>query len=184
MSELEKMLKGEEYLPEDPELKKLYMECRDFLDELNATKFGDYTSREKLCRKKFGKVGKNLVLNKPFYCDYGFNIFLGDNVYFNNDCILLDVNKIIVGNNVLFAPRVCVYTTNHVLDKEKRRLGYEIPKPVIIGNDVWIGGNTVINPGVTIGDNVVIGSGSVVTKDIPSNVIAVGNPCKVIKKLI
>lgn len=131
----------------------------------------------------FGKVGENICINKPFRCDYGINIEIGDNFYANFDCIILDVNKVIIGNNVLFAPRVSIYTAGHPIDKDVRNKMLEFGKQVIIGNDVWIGGNVIINPGVKIGNNVVIGSGSVVVKDIPSNVVAAGNPCKVIREI-
>ena len=123
------------------------------------------------------------MIEPPFHCDYGYNIHVGEKFYANFDCIILDVGEVRIGKNCLLAPRVCIFTVGHPIDPELRSTGVEAAKPVIIGDNVWIGGNTVINPGVTIGDNVVIGSGSVVTKDIPSNVVAVGNPCKPIKTL-
>lgn len=116
--------------------------------------------------------GRNPGIHPSFHCDYGFPIRAGDNFYANYDCIILDVCPVTIGDNVMFGPRVCIYTAGHPLDAEIRATGIEFGKPVTIGNNVWIGGNTVINPGVTIGSNVVIGSGSVVTKDIPANVIA------------
>lgn len=123
------------------------------------------------------------MINKPFYCDYGCHISIGDNFYANFDCIFLDVNRITIGNNVFLAPRVSIYTAGHPIDKDVRNTGLEYGYEVKIGNDVWIGGNTVINPGVTIGDDVVIGSNSVVTKSIPSGVVAGGNPCRIIRKI-
>ena len=154
-----------------------------FLNKFNATDFGDFKKREKLIRKYFKSAGKNAVVNKPFFCDYGANITIGDNFYANFDCIILDVNSVEIGNNVFLAPRVCIYTAGHPIDKDVRAEMLEYGYKVKIGNDVWIGGNTVINPGVTIGDNVVIGSNSVVTKDIPSNCVACGNPCRVIREI-
>lgn len=154
-----------------------------FLDEFNSTSFGDYETREKLIRNTFSHVGDNAVINKPFYCDYGANISVGNNFYSNFDCIILDVAEVIIGDNVMFAPRVAIYTAAHPIDKDIRNTQLEYGLKVEIGNNVWVGGNTVINPGVTVGDNVVIGSNSVVTKDIPSNTVAAGNPCRVIREI-
>lgn len=179
----EKMLAGKLYIANDEELRRMSNKSRDLLDQFNNTKFADFDSRREIIHKLFGKVGKNANMNKPFYCDYGVNIEVGDNFYVNFDCIILDVNKVTIGNNVMFAPRVSIYTAGHPIDKDVRNESLEFGTEVKIGNDVWIGGNVVINPGVTIGDNVVIGSGAVVTKDIPSNVIAVGNPAKVLREI-
>lgn len=128
-------------------------------------------------------LAKTVLSTNRFFCDYGCNISIGDNFYANYDCIMLDVNKITIGDNVFMAPRVCVYTAGHPIDKDVRNAQLEYGYSVTIGNDVWIGGNTVINPGVTIGNNVVIGSNSVVTHDIPDGVVACGNPCRVIRKI-
>lgn len=119
----------------------------------------------------------------PFHCDYGKNIEVGENFFANYNCIILDVAKVTIGKNVMFAPNVSIYTAGHPIHPDSRNSGYEYGIPVTIGDNVWIGGSVVINPGVTIGNNVVIGSGSVVTKDIPDNVIAVGNPCRVIREI-
>lgn len=184
MTEREKMLSGELYSSvSDPELKELSIRSRTLLDEFNASGFGDFDSRNKIVQKLFGKASDSTIINKPFYCDYGVNIEVGENFYANFDCLFLDVNKIVIGNNVMFAPRVSIYTAGHPIDKDVRATYLEFGKQVTIGNDVWVGGNVVINPGVNIGSNVVIGSGSVVTKDIPSNVIAVGNPAKVLRTI-
>ena len=184
-SELDKMLSGELYnsLILEEKRKQMLENKNTFLDNFNNTGFGEFEKREELIRKVFKKVGKNCIINKPFYCDYGCNISVGDNFYANFDCVFLDVNKITIGNNVFLAPRVCIYIAGHPIDKDIRNQYLEYGKEITIGNDVWIGGNTIINPGVTIGNNVVIGSGSVVTKDIPSDVIAFGNPCKVYRKI-
>lgn len=175
------MLNGQLYSSSDQELQNLMKEARVLLDEFNNTNFGDYEIREEIAKKLFGKTGKNLTMNKPFYCDYGKNIFIGDNFYANFDCILLDCNKIVIGDNVFLGPKVSVLTATHPLDASVRLSYLEYAKKVSIGDNTWIGGNTVINPGVNIGKNVVIGSGSVVTKDIVDNALAYGNPCKVIR---
>lgn len=183
MTEKELMLAGELYIASDKELEELRLEKFRFLDEFNATKYEEFEKRETLARQIFERVGKNPFFNKPFHCDYGCNISIGDNFFANFDCIMLDVNKITIGNNVFMAPRVCLYTAGHPIDAGIRNERLEYGKPITIGDDVWIGGSVVINPGVKIGSNVVIGSGSVVTKDIPDGVVACGNPCRVKRKI-
>ncbi|URZ05235.1 sugar O-acetyltransferase [Clostridium felsineum] len=130
-----------------------------------------------------GKTGEEISIEQPFHCDYGKNIEVGNNFFANYNCTILDVGKVIIGENVMFAPNVSIYTAGHPIHPESRNSGYEYGIDVIIGDNVWVGGSVVINPGIKIGNNVVIGSGSVVTKDIPDNVIAVGNPCKVIREI-
>lgn len=181
----ERMLSGKLYTCniKDEKREEAFSLRNEFLDKFNSTSFSDFDERGRLVKKYFRSVGNNVTINKPFYCDYGSNIILGDNFYANFDCIFLDVNTITIGNNVFLAPRVCIYTAAHPIDKDVRNEYLEYGYPVKIGNDVWIGGNTVINPGVTIGNNVVIGSNSTVVKDIPSGVIACGNPCRVIRKI-
>ena len=183
MTNYEMMLSGNLYHCKDEEIKKYADEKNEFLDNFNSTKFGDYATREQLVRSIFKHVGKSCFMNKPFMCDYGRHISVGDNFYSNLDLIILDVCDVEIGNNVLFGPRVSIYTAAHPIDAQVRNTGLEYGKKVKIGNNCWIGGSVTINPGVSIGDNVVIGSGSVVTKDIPSNVIAVGNPCRVIRSI-
>ncbi len=128
-------------------------------------------------------MGKNVTIEPTFRCDYGRNIHIGDNFFANFDCIILDVCTVTIGSDVLFGPRVCLYTAAHPLDAEVRRSGLEYGQPIHIGDTVWIGGNAVINPGVSIGARSIIGSGSVVTKDIPPDVVAAGNPCRVIRAI-
>lgn len=185
MSQYERMISGKLYTCtiKDKKREECFNKRNEFLDLFNNTDFADFSLREELIRKYFKHVGINATINKPFYCDYGCHISVGDNFYANFDCIMLDVNHITIGNNVMLAPRVSIYTAGHPIDKDVRNELLEYGYEVKIGNDVWIGGNTVINPGVCIGDNVVIGSNSVVTKDIPSGVIVAGNPCKVIRKI-
>ena len=182
-SEREKMVSGQLYLASDKELQSLAATAKAMMDEFNDTKYNDFAKRKEIIHKLFGKVGQNIIINKPLFVDYGFNIEVGDNFYANYGAIILDVTKVKIGNNVMLGPRVSIYTATHPVDPEVRSTLLEYGVPVTIGNNVWIGGDTVINPGVTIGDNVVIGSGSVVTKKIPANVIAAGNPAKVIRAL-
>lgn len=137
--------------------------------------------RDELIREIFGRSGDVIHVEAPFHCDYGYNIEAGENFYMNYNCVILDVAKVVIGDNVMFAPNVAVYTAGHPIHPETRNTGYEYGIGIVIGNNVWVGGNTVINPGVHIGNNAVIGSGSVVTKDIPDNVVAAGNPCRVIR---
>ncbi|GLC30582.1 sugar O-acetyltransferase [Clostridium omnivorum] len=136
-----------------------------------------------LIKDILGKTGENIFIEQPFHCDYGKNIEVGNNFFANYNCTILDVGKVIIGENVQLAPNVAIYTAGHPIHPESRNSGYEYGIGVTIGNNVWVGGNVVINPGVTIGNNVVIGAGSVVTKDIPDNVVAVGNPCRVIRQI-
>lgn len=185
MQQVKRMLEGKLYHCgyQDENREKMYQKRNEFLDAFNATGYGDYAQRAELCKKYFGKTGEHIGINKPFHCDYGCNIYLGERFYANFDCVMLDVAKIIIGDDVMLAPKVCIYTAGHPIDAEVRNSGLEYGYEVKIGNSVWIGGNSVICPGVTIGDNVVIGANSVVTKDIPSNVVAAGNPCRVIRRI-
>jgi len=183
MTEKEKMINGEYYLASDEQLVKEREYAKDLCFELNNIKSSDKKKRLQIIKKLFGKAGENVWIEPSFYCDYGYNISVGDNFYSNHNLIILDVNKVTIGENVLIGPNAGIYTAGHPIDYANRNRQLEYGKPIIIGNDVWIGGNAVILPGVTIGDNTVIGSGSVVTRDIPPNVVAVGNPCKVIRNV-
>lgn len=183
MTEKELMLAGELYVASDAELVEMQLKKFRFMDAFNETRYEDFAERERLARELFAHVGKNIMINKPFHCDYGSNISIGDNFFANYGCVILDVNKVSIGNNVFMAPCVCLYTAGHPIDKDIRNENLEYGWPITIGDDVWIGGSVVINPGVTIGSNVVIGSGSVVTKDIPDGVVACGNPCRVKRKI-
>lgn len=142
-----------------------------------------WNERTVLLKKILGKTGESINIQPPFRCDYGYNIEVGENFFANYNLIVLDVGKVRIGNNVQIAPNVAIYTTGHPIHPDSRNSGYEYGIDIEIGDNVWIGGNTCIMPGVKIGKNVVIGGGSVVTKDIPDNMIAVGNPCKVIRKI-
>lgn len=151
--------------------------------EYNMLSPNELEKKEEFIRQILGQAGKNIHIEPPFRCDYGWNIEVGDNFFANFNCIMLDVGKITIGNNVMFATNVSILTAGHPLHPEARNSGYEYGIPITIGDNVWLGGNVVVNPGVTIGNNVVIGAGSVVTKDIPDSVIAVGVPCRVIREI-
>ncbi|HEX4611446.1 MAG TPA: sugar O-acetyltransferase [Urbifossiella sp.] len=179
-SEREKMLAGELYDALDPDLVAMRALARDLCWDLNTTRESEPEKRRGLTRRLFGAGGDTVWLQPPFFCDYGSNIRLGERVYFNFNCVLLDVCPITIGDYTLFAPAVQIYTAAHPLDPVLRRT-QEFGKPVTIGADVWVGGGAVICPGVTIGDRCVIGAGSVVTRDIPAGMLAVGNPCRVVR---
>lgn len=181
-TEKEKMLCGENYIATDKELVQERIKAKKLLHKINVTEYWVNKSTRKLIAELLSN-SKNVVhIEPPFHCDYGYNIECGENVFFNVNCVVLDSMKVKIGSNVLFGPGVHVYTATHPLDKIERRTE-ENAKPVSIGNDCWIGGQVVICPGVTIGSGSVIGAGSVVTKDIPEDCLAVGNPAKVIRKL-
>jgi maltose O-acetyltransferase len=183
-TEKEKMLAGELYNAGDPQLVMERRRARNLLKEFNDSLDEETEKRRILLTELFGAMGAFIAIEPPFYCDYGSNIYLGDGVYFNFNCVVLDVARVDIGSNVLFGPNVQVYTATHPLDYKVRSSGLEQGKPVQIGSDVWIGGSAIIGPGITIGDRSVIGAGSVVVKDIPPDVFAAGNPCKVIRLLM
>lgn len=180
-TEKEKMLTESMYMASDAELRADAALSRRITRLFNQTTEEQQAYRKELLGELFEKTGDNFYIEPPFRCDYGQHITIGDNFYANFDCIMLDVAKIKIGNNVMFGPRVGLFTPGHPIDYQVRASGIEFAKPITIGNDVWVGAQVTINPGVTIGDGTIIGSGSVVTKDIPSNVIAAGNPCRVIR---
>ncbi len=181
-TEKEKMLAGELYDPLDAELAALRDVARDLCWDLNATREPDQQSRRDILKQLFGRGGDSVWMQSPFYCDYGCNILLGERVFFNFNCVVLDVCSVTIGDHTLIGPAVQIYTAMHPLNAELRRK-QEFGKPVEIGSDVWIGGGAIICPGVTIGSNSVIGAGSVVTRDIPAGVFAAGNPCRVIREI-
>ena len=184
MTNKELMLTGELYkLNDDKELNEDFMRARRLTRLFNSMTEEQMEERKEIIKELFKSTGENVHVEQTFHCDYGCHISVGENFYANYDCIMVDVCEIIIGDNVLLAPRVGLYTAGHPIDAAVRNEGLEFGKPVIIGDNVWIGGNAVINPGVTIGSGVVIGSGSVVTKDIPDHVVAVGNPCRVLRKI-
>ncbi len=184
------MLNGDYYDSRDSELIKMYHNARKLLKKYNNIDSELTQEREEILNDLFGFKGTGVWIETPFFCDYGENISIGENTFVNTNCMFLDNNKITIGKNGLIAPYVQIYTANHPLKASDRIIGkgnksryLTSSKPVAIGNNVWIGGNSVIFPGVIIGDNVTIGAGSVVTKNIPDNVLAFGNPCEIKKVL-
>ncbi len=157
--------------------------CMDLCFEFNNCKPSDVFKQQKILKKLLGKINGDFVINAPFFCDYGSNIELGKNFFANYNCTILDAAKVTFGDSVFIAPNCVITTSGHAFDREQRANGLEIALPITIGNDVWIGANVSILPGVTIGNNVIIGAGSVVNKDIPDGVIATGVPCKVMRKI-
>ena len=181
-TEKEKMLSGENYFSNDKELVFERTKAKKLLHKLNVTEYLMNGNSRIILRELLPNAHKRIYIVPPFHCDYGYNIYSGEMVYFNVNCVVLDAAKVTIGNNVFIGPGVHIYTATHPTNAIERRKT-EFAKPVSIGNDCWIGGNTIICPGVTIGDGCTIGAGSVVTKDIPANSLAVGNPAKVIRKL-
>lgn len=183
MNDKEKMLLGKLYKPSAPEMRKDFLEARYKCNQYNATMPEDREQRKSILHSLLGKCNNNMYIEPPFYCDYGYQIEIGDRFYANCGCIILDGGGVTIGNNVLLGPRTSIYSVGHPIDAEVRNMSLDYGRAVKIGNDVWLGGDVVVNPGVVIGNNVVIGSGSVVTKDIPDNVVAAGNPCRVLRSI-
>ena len=182
-TEKQKMVNGELYIAADPELVKDRLNARRLTRIYNQTLETDGASRTQLLKELFGSTGENIYIEPTFRCDYGYNIHVGENFYANFDCVFLDVCEIRIGDNCLIAPGVHIYTAGHPLEPNQRISGAEFGKPVSIGENVWIGGKAIINPGIKIGDNVIVASGAVVTKDVPDYVLVGGNPAKIIKHL-
>jgi maltose O-acetyltransferase len=181
-TELEKMLAGELYDPLDPVLVAGRNRARDLCQDLNATREAEQDKRRSILKQLFAAGGDSVWMQPPFFCDYGSNIYLGTRVFFNFNCVVLDVCEVRIGDYTLFGPAVQIYTATHPMDPVLRRT-QEFAKPITIGSDVWVGGGAMICPGAKIGDRTVIGAGSVVTREIPANVFAAGNPCRVIREL-
>jgi maltose O-acetyltransferase len=181
-TEREKMLAGEFYDPMDPELVAARDRARDLCQDLNATREADRDARRRILAGLFGRGGDTVWMQPPFYCDYGANIELGERVFFNFNCVVLDVCRVTIGDFTLFGPAVQVYTATHPFDAALRR-SRENGRPIAVGSDVWVGGGAILCPGVRVGDRAVIGAGSVVTRDIPPDVFAAGNPCRVIRAI-
>lgn len=184
MTEKEKMLKNMMYDANyDMELLKERMECKHLCHQYNQLDPMESEQQYSLIKKILGKTKSSICITAPFWCDYGYNIEVGENFYSNHNLVILDGAKVTFGDNVFIAPDCGFYTAGHPIDFERRNAGLEYAHPISVGNNVWIGGGVKVMPGVTIGSNVVIGSGSIVTKDIPNNVVAAGNPCRVIREI-
>ncbi len=180
--ERQTMLAGEMYDPFDPELVSAREHARNLCQALNATREADQAERRRILCELFAKGGDTVWMQPPFFCDYGSNILLGERVFFNFNCVVLDVCRVTIGDYTMFGPAVQIYTATHPLNAELRRK-QEYAKPIEIGSDVWVGGGAILCPGVRIGSRSVIGAGSVVTRDIPGGVFAAGNPCRVIREI-
>lgn len=183
MNQKERMLRGLPYKAWLDNLEEERESCKEKIYEFNMLPPKERDKIPSLLKKLLGKTGEEVWIEPPFHCDYGWNIEVGENFFANYGLTILDVGKVTIGDYVQFAPGVSIYTAGHPLHPISRNSGYEYGIPITIGNNVWIGGNVIVLPGVTIGDNAVIGAGSVVTKDVPDNMIAAGNPCKVIRKI-
>lgn len=183
-TEKEKMLAGELYDPLDKQLTDQRIKARLLLKELNESGEDEPQQREQILKQLIPNAGMGLWLQPPFYCDYGGNIILGEKVFFNFNCVVLDVAQVTIGSRTIFGPNVQIYTATHPLNYLERASGLELGKPISIGDDVWVGGGAIICPGVTIGHRSIIGAGSIVTRDVPDDVIAAGNPCRIIKQKI
>jgi maltose O-acetyltransferase len=182
-TEKEKMIAGELYDALDKQLAEERLHARLLIKQFNDSNEDHADERNRILKELIPNAGDGLWIQPPFYCDYGTNIKVGEKVFFNFNCVVLDVMHVTIGHRTLFGPNVQVYTATHPMNFNDRAKGLEFAKPISVGDDVWIGGSTVICPGVTIGSRTVIGAGSVVTKDIPSDVFAAGNPCRVIRDL-
>jgi len=182
-TEKDKMLAGEFYDPFDQQLAQERRRARLLLKALNDTRDDQTEERSRLIKELIPSAGAGTWIEPPFYCDYGSNILLGEKVFFNFNCVVLDVAPVRIGTGVLFGPAVQIYTATHPLSATERQTGLESGKVIEIGDDVWIGGGAIICPGVRIGRRSVIGAGSVVTKDVPEGVFAAGNPCAVLRRI-
>jgi maltose O-acetyltransferase len=182
-SEKEKMLRGELYDASDPELVADRERATELTRQYNETRATDEERRRDLLDELLGSLGDDCVVEPPFRCDYGYNVHVGENFYANFDCVVLDVCPVEFGRNCLLGPGVHVYAATHPLRREEGARDPEYGKPVTVGDDVWIGGRAVLNPGVTVGDEAVVGSGAVVTEDVPAGVVVQGNPATVVKKI-
>jgi len=183
MSERDRMLAGELYDPRDPDLCAERGRARLLCRQFNGTRDDETEARSRLIRALIPAAGRGVWIEPPFHCDYGLNITLGDNVFFNFNCVVLDVARVRIGSGALFGPAVQIYAATHPLRAAERRSGLEAGKPVDIGDETWIGGGAIICPGVRIGARSVIGAGSVVTRNIPDDVFAAGNPCRIVRAI-
>jgi maltose O-acetyltransferase len=179
----ERMLRGELYLAGDPDLAADHARAQDLVERYNTTRHAERDLRDRLLRELLGEVGKGVVVNPPFRCDYGSRIAIGAGTFVNYDCVMLDVASISIGAACQLATCVQLLTPTHPIDPEPRRRGWEAAEPITIGDNVWLGGGAIVCPGVTIGDDTVVGAGAVVTRNLPAGVVAVGNPARVLREI-
>lgn len=182
-SQRERMLAGELYLASDPELQKANRRALELCEQYNTTSINERHERERILKKLLGSVGEGVEIRAPMHCDYGAQIHIGARTFVNFNFVALDVANITIGEDVQIGPGVQLLTATHPLEAEPRRQKFESGKPITVGNNVWLGGGVIVCPNVTIGENTVVGAGSVVTKDLPANVLAVGNPARVVRSL-
>lgn len=182
-TEKEKMLQGELYDASDPQLVRERLHARQLLKAFNDSHPDEHDHRQATLAQLLGSMGQEVTIEPPFYCDYGSNILIGNRVFLNFNCVILDCNVVRIGDNTQIGPAVQIYAATHPLQAAERIKGPELGYPITIGQNVWIGGGAIVGPGITIGDNTTIGAGSVVVRDIPANVFAAGNPCRVIREL-
>ena len=183
MTEYEKMISSKLYNSTDPELIRLRSKAQDLCYEYNLLRPSDKDNQQDIMSRLLGSIGSKYEIRAPFYCDYGFNISIGDNFFSNFNTVFIDCSRIVIGNNVMFGPNCCIDGAGHPTDTVRRNEGYEYAYPITIEDDVWLGSGVHIMPGITIGRGCVIGAGSIVTKDIPPYSLAVGNPCHVIREI-
>lgn len=182
-SNRDRMLNGDAYIADDPELKREADRAANLVAAFNATRGDDHSERDRILRELLGKIGDQTVIRPPFRCDYGYQTFIGSGTFANWGLICLDVGRITIGNDVQIGPNVQLLTGTHPIEREPRRTKWESSQPITIEDNVWLGGGVIVCPGVTIGTNTVVGAGSVVTKKLPANVVAVGNPARVLRTI-
>jgi maltose O-acetyltransferase len=179
----DRMLRGELYIADDPEIQADQARTADLLERYNATRHGEQDERDRILRELLGEMGEGVVIRPTFRCDYGTYISIGARTFVNFDCVMLDVAPIRIGESCQLATKVQLLTATHPVDPEPRRLGWEFAEPITIGDNVWLGGGAIVCPGVTIGDDTVVGAGSIVTRDLPAGVVAYGNPARVAREI-
>jgi maltose O-acetyltransferase len=180
-TEREKMLAGERYNCLDPDLEAERQKTKELLRLYNRTE--TVPERQTILERLLGGIGQNSIFEPPFYCTYGQNTYVGDHVYLNFLCTILDNNEVHIGHHVMFGPAVQIYTAAHLLQAESRIQGWEVAKPIVIEDNVWIGGGAILLPGVRIGRNAVVGAGAVVPRSVPANTVVAGNPARVIREI-
>jgi maltose O-acetyltransferase len=179
----ERMLRGELYIADDPELAADHARAQRLLERYNESRFDEHDERNGLLRELLGDVGEGVIVKPPFRCDYGLYVSIGERSFVNYGCVILDVAPIRIGAFCQIATNVQLLTATHPIDPEPRRIGWESGEPITIGDNVWLGGGVIVCPGVTIGDDAVVGAGAVVTRDVPAGVVAVGNPARVLREI-